>query len=144
MLAALILPQVQRDQLAQEARAAFPRECCGLIEGVTEGEEARAVALHPTRNLADAPERFEIDPAEHIRLLRDMRGTKRRIIGCYHSHPNGAAEPSLRDREAAAEDGFLWLIQPVTGEGAGKAVAFVFEKAGFRPLSLAPKAPEAL
>ena len=46
------------------------------------------------RNLADTPDRFEIDPAEQIKLMRALRGAGREIIGCYHSHPNGSAEPS--------------------------------------------------
>jgi proteasome lid subunit RPN8/RPN11 len=38
------------------------------------------------------------------------------LIGHYHSHPNGPAEPSPRDL-AAAEPGRLWLI---IGGGAAR------------------------
>ena len=69
----------------------FPRECCGLIEGERHGDTAVAVALHATRNLAEASDRFAIDPAAQFALLRALRGTGRDIIGCYHSHPNGHA-----------------------------------------------------
>ncbi|MBU6444102.1 MAG: M67 family metallopeptidase [Alphaproteobacteria bacterium] len=138
MTVALILPEALRAQLAAEARAAFPAECCGLIEGQIEGEEAAAAALHPTKNLAAGPDRFEIDPAEHVRLLRALRGSGRDIIGCYHSHPNGQAEPSPRDRESAAEAGFVWLIVALTGERILVPTAFVFAGGGFRPLVLRP------
>ena len=60
------------------------------------------------------------------------------MIGCYHSHPNGKAAPSQTDRAGAAEDGFVWLIQPLTAAAAGEARAFVFEGGDFRPLPLSP------
>jgi proteasome lid subunit RPN8/RPN11 len=114
----LLLPQSLRDAIAAESRAAFPRECCGLIEGARKGDVARALAVHPVRNLASEPDRFELDPAEHFRLMRSLRGTGREIVGCYHSHPNGRAELSPRDRENAGEDDFLWLIAGVDANDA--------------------------
>jgi len=103
----------QRAQLAREARAAFPRECCGLVEGRRGERGVDITALHPCRNVAPGLDAFEIDPAEQFRLLRALRGTDRAIIGCYHSHPNGTPEPSPRDVAAAGEEGFLWLIVAV-------------------------------
>ena len=114
----LFLPPSLQDAITADARAAFPRECCGLIEGVREGSAARALAIHPVRNLAREPDRFELDPAEHFRLMRTLRGTARAIVGCYHSHPNGRAELSARDRAGAGEDDFLWLIAGVDANGA--------------------------
>ncbi|MGH6888194.1 MAG: Mov34/MPN/PAD-1 family protein [Rhizomicrobium sp.] len=110
MIERLELTEHLRVTLSDEARRAYPRECCGLIEGVCDGSVARATALHPTANLAAAPDRFEVDPAAHIALLRRLRGSGRSVIGCYHSHPNGKSGPSARDLESAAEEGFLWLI----------------------------------
>jgi desampylase len=133
----LVINQALRDQLIAEARAAYPRECCGLIEGVRTTDAIEARALHPTRNLAESANRFEIDPAEHIRLLRSLRGTGREIVGCYHSHPDGAPEPSPRDREMAGEDGFVWLIASVGSEGLSRIAAHLFSDGAFRPLPLA-------
>src|SRR5882672_8442112 len=110
MIVSLILPAVLATQISNEARVAFPRECCGLIEGVSEGNRVRAVALHPTVNRATRDDRFEIDPAAQIRLMRELRGSGREVVGCYHSHPNGRAAPSAHDLENASEDGFVWLI----------------------------------
>jgi proteasome lid subunit RPN8/RPN11 len=118
MIASLLLPRALRDRIAAEARAAFPRECCGLIEGRREGDATQASAVHPVRNLAAEPDRFELDPAEQFRLMRALRGTGRELVGCYHSHPNGRAVLSPRDRAGAGEDDFLWLIVGVTAEGA--------------------------
>jgi proteasome lid subunit RPN8/RPN11 len=134
--ATLTLPTALRAQIAREARLAFPRECCGLIEGLRDGAAVRATTLHPTRNLAAEPDRFEIDPAEHIRLLRALRGTDREIVGCYHSHPQGRAETSPRDRADAREDGFVWLIAAVDGGRDIDLAATTFAATGWCDLRL--------
>lgn len=130
MIASLVLADGLRAQIAQEARAAFPRECCGLIEGTRDGTHIIATALHPARNIATEADRFEIDPSAHIALLKKLRGTDRSIVGCYHSHPRGFSEPSVRDREAAAEEGFLWLVQ------AEKLSGFVWGGGDFSQVAL--------
>jgi len=117
MIARLLLPQSLQDAIAADARAVFPCECCGLIEGRRENDVAQALAVHPVRNLASEPDRFELNPAEQFRLMRSLRGTGREIVGCYHSHPNGRAELSSRDREHAGEDDFVWLIAGIDAEG---------------------------
>lgn len=109
----LALGETLTEQLRREAWAALPRECCGLIEGVLEGSRVRATRLHPTRNIATRAERFEIDPSEHFRLLRAARVEGQLVVGCYHSHPNGRAELSERDRAGATTDEFFWLIAAV-------------------------------
>jgi len=130
----LILSAALHRQLIAEARGVYPKECCGLIEGVRKADTIEATALHPARNLADAPDAFEIDPAEHIRLLRTLRGSRRAIIGCYHSHPNGEARPSPRDHAGAQDENFVWLIASVDASGAAETAAFVFRDGDFAPL----------
>ena len=117
MVSKFVLPPELRDQIIAEARAAYPRECCGLIEGLQEHNRARALVLHPTANFAPEIDRFEIDPVAHLRLLRELRGTERQIVGCYHSHPNGRLEPSDWDSEGMRDDGLVWVIAALDGLG---------------------------
>ena len=135
MLTTFILPPDLRDQFAAEARAAFPHECCGLIEGVRVGGSVRALALRPTANFSEDPDSFEIDPTAHLRLMRDLRGSGREIVGCYHSHPCGAPLPSGRDRERDGSEGFVWLIAALPAAAATAEFA-AFVDADFRPLAL--------
>ena len=58
------------------------------------------------------------------------------MIGCYHSHPNGRAEPSAFDLEGAAETGFVWLIAVLTSGGVCGLGAYVFDGEGFSPLNV--------
>jgi proteasome lid subunit RPN8/RPN11 len=120
----------------REALAASPLECCGLIEGARHSDRFIATMLHPTRNVSADADRFEIDPADHFHALRAARARDAEILGCYHSHPQGHAEPSLRDRDGAAEVGFVWLIAaPHAADGATLA-AYVFDGADFLPLEM--------
>lgn len=134
----LLLPSSLKEQIEAEARAAFPRECCGLIEGVRSGERIEAVTLHPAPNLAEAADRFEIDPAAQFAALRGARANGREIVGCYHSHPNGAAEPSAHDLAGAAEDGFVWVIAGAGGEV--RLAAFLYDAGRFSPLEISGSA----
>jgi proteasome lid subunit RPN8/RPN11 len=131
----LVLRPEHRPQLEREACAALPRECCGLVEGVRVDRKMRVAALHPTRNLADGVDAFEIDPAEQFRLLRRLRGTDRAIVGCYHSHPNSDSQPSQRDCQNPGEDGFLWLIAGLR-DGNATFGAYMWSAPGFVPMSI--------
>jgi proteasome lid subunit RPN8/RPN11 len=137
MIARLILPQALRDRIAAQVCAAFPRECCGLIEGTREGGAACASAIHPVHNLESEPDRFELDPAEQFRLMRALRGSGRELIGCYHSHPNGRAELSPRDRAGAGENDFVWLIAGVTAEGATTWSCYAADQGIWREVEIA-------
>jgi proteasome lid subunit RPN8/RPN11 len=135
MIHTLVLGAALRKAIEKAARAAHPRECCGLLEGTLLDHTARVSAVHAVRNLADAEDRFEIDPAEHIRLLRDARDAGLAIVGCYHSHPNGKPEPSEYDRENGSDEEFVWLIAAVKDNHIELA-AFVFTGDAFAPVKL--------
>ena len=135
-MSGLILPREARTCIETAARDAWPRECCGLIEGTRVGGTVVVTGAHPLRNVAESADAFEIDPAGHIDLLRSLRGTGRQIVGCFHSHPNGLAEPSERDRHSAAETGFVWLIAALTTPDKAAIKAFVFDGEGFKPVPI--------
>jgi proteasome lid subunit RPN8/RPN11 len=115
----LALPAALRTRILAEARAAAPRECCGLLLGHCEGAAAEATALHRARNLAEAADRFMIDPADQFAAQRAARAASLSVIGCYHSHPDGVAAPSPADLAGAGEENFLWLIATPEGVLAG-------------------------
>jgi proteasome lid subunit RPN8/RPN11 len=106
----VLLPQDLRRQILEEARAAGPRECCGLIEGARDGKRFRVTALHPARNLSADTGRFQIDPHDQFAAQRTARANRAAIVGCYHSHLGGTPAPSAADLSGAAEQNFLWLI----------------------------------
>jgi proteasome lid subunit RPN8/RPN11 len=110
--------------MALAAQAAWPRECCGVALGPRREPDliTRFVSI---TNVSARPERaFELDPLEHLKLLRtaDDDGLEQRAI--VHSHPGGGPAPSRLDADhAALWPGVPWIIVPVEAGGAGRAVA---------------------
>jgi len=134
----LHLPDALAAQILQAAARAYPNEACGLIEGADTSDGWRAEVLHESANLAKDPTRhFLIDPEIQFALLRKQRGTERRLVGCFHSHPGGRAQPSATDRAEAYESGFLYVIA-AGGDGVFDLKAYLFdERTGFSELVLA-------
>ncbi len=96
-----------RQYLLDLAAASPEQEVCGLLLG----REGRVEELVAARNVARDPARsFEIDPATLLATHRNARGAGRQVIGHWHSHPNGRAEPSARDAARATDNGQIWLI----------------------------------
>jgi len=121
------------------AARAYPLECCGLVEGLDTKEGWRVFAIHETKNVASDPRRaFLIDPQAQFDLMRALRGSERRVVGCFHSHPDGAPEPSATDRAGAYEVGFLYLIAAGGLETGFTLAAHLFtDETGFTPIALA-------
>jgi proteasome lid subunit RPN8/RPN11 len=133
----LALSRELQDQVRRAASEALPRECCGLIEGTAGPDGIVATALHPAKNIASGPDRFAIDPNDQFRVLRTLRDSGRTLVGCYHSHPNGRAEPSQMDRNGAGEEGFVWLIAGM-GDQETQLQAWVWREGEFQSLPIAP------
>jgi len=134
----LILPHALQARIEALACDAFPAECCGLMEGVADGGALQILALHPARNIAAARDRFEIHPEDHFEALRTARANSRVIVGCFHSHPGGQANPSEVDRQGGGEENFVWLIAALAGTGGPVDVAaFVYSAKSFLPVDLA-------
>ncbi len=127
----LALPPDLTFAIKEQARAAFPRECCGLLIGLRDDEMVRVTALHPARNLASAEDRFEIAPEDHFAALKAARLDGQAVVGCYHSHPNGAATPSATDLAGAGEDGFVWVIAALHSNMAATLASFVYRNGCF-------------
>ncbi len=131
------LEEAHRNLLRREAEQAYPQECCGILVGREEDSAYLVEDVVPSANLSDTPHKtFEVDMALRLRLQKELRGTGARVIGHYHSHPEGRAEPSARDRERAWEEGMIWLIVAVKAGLAVDIRAHLFNNSadGFSPL----------
>ena len=106
---------VQRvlDDVRAHARAEAPRECCGILVGTGDHvlESVRA------SNLETGTTRFQIDPRDHIRALREARARNLDVVGFYHSHPRSRPYPSETDRAESGYADALHLIAGVAEHG---------------------------
>jgi len=121
-------------QFLLAAAAASPdHEICGLLLGQT----GRVDALLPARNVAaDASRSFEIAPATLLASHRNARAAGQKVIGHWHSHPDGKREPSTRDAARATDNGQIWLIIAGGGIGAWAAHTVGAGPATFQPVVL--------
>lgn len=116
-------------ELNRMAEQAFPREACALLVGREHGDGVIEVtAIVAAENVAQMAEHeFELDPAAHVALLRRLREANavERMVGHWHSHPNGRAEPSATDEAMVYDPGLVWVITALDGDGrAGRPRAF--------------------
>ena len=93
------------------AREAAPVECCGILIGRDGSIDDAARA----KNLAGSPNRFLLDPKDHIEVRRTARGRGLDVIGFYHSHPHSPAWPSPTDIAEAAYPDAVQLIVSLEG-----------------------------
>jgi proteasome lid subunit RPN8/RPN11 len=101
------LTRASLQRLLDVAREGSPGEVCGLLLG----SGPRIDAISPAANIHPTPRtHFEIDPQALIDAHRAARNGGPEVVGYYHSHPDGPAEPSDTDRAQAAGDGRVWAI----------------------------------
>jgi proteasome lid subunit RPN8/RPN11 len=118
--------------ILDQAHAALPEECCGLLVGRAD----RIREIWPTRNVSPDPRhRFLVSPEDHFSAQRQVRARGLGVVGVYHSHPAGSAQPSPTDREEAAGDGFLYLI---AAPAASELRAWRFVHGNFHEVRLVP------
>jgi [CysO sulfur-carrier protein]-S-L-cysteine hydrolase len=123
--AATVLSASIRDAIVAQARAEYPDESCGLIVGDAPAA-AGGVALRyePARNKAASPYRYEIDPADLLRLTIATDDADQVFWGIVHSHTHTPAVPSPTDVGLAFYPDALYLLvslseaesDPTTGE----------------------------
>ena len=103
----ILIPKAEFQTLLMEGINAFPSEACGLLLG----NGTRIEHVQPARNVHPTPQtRFEIDPQALIDAHRAARKGGPEVLGYYHSHPAGRAEPSGTDRAMAHGDGRIWAV----------------------------------
>lgn len=103
-----------REELRRHALAERPNECCGLISRAPATDRYPQGRLHLYRaeNAAESPtDSFLIAPRDQFAISKTIEISGQTLVGIYHSHPHGLAEPSARDREIARSwPGLVWVI----------------------------------
>jgi desampylase len=108
-------------------------EICGLLFGTFD----RVDGFQAVRNISPDPaHRFELDPAALIAAHRNARDGGPKLLGTYHSHPNGRLEPSEHDARAAQPDGSVWVIIAGDGLTAWRAVEGGTHHGRFDPIPI--------
>jgi proteasome lid subunit RPN8/RPN11 len=116
------LPQRIREALIAHARAEYPNEMCGLIIGDRSAAEGgHALRFEPTRNKAASPYRYEIDPADLLRLTIVTDDADEVFWGIVHSHTHTPAVPSPTDVGLAFYPDSLYVLVSLADDQADPA-----------------------
>jgi len=116
------LPRPVVNSLLKLAQSKTDKEVCGLISQQANNK----MKVYPVNNIASDPERFfEMDPAETINVMKQIRESQAELFAIYHSHPHAPAYPSKTDIEQAGYPDALYLIISLNTKG-------VLELKGFR------------
>lgn len=104
------------DRIVAHAREGTPAEICGVLGGHREGRTATVTETRQVPNVADNPEsRYELDPAEQVRVMDDIEESGHEVVGFYHSHPRGPDRPSGVDEAQATWAGYSYCIVSLAG-----------------------------
>jgi proteasome lid subunit RPN8/RPN11 len=108
----LKITQSEYDALRKHGEETYPHECCGALMGRFEDDDrvvAEVIRCGNTRT-DRAQDRYNIDPAELVRIQREGRSRGLDIIGFYHSHPDHPAQWSQTDFAEAHWIGCSYVI----------------------------------
>lgn len=108
--APVAIPRELLEAIFDEARRAYPSECCGWLAGprgenradtLRPCENVQAEGEHPSAADRGAEEAYVMAGTDLLELARELDGAHP-PVAIYHSHPNGRAYFSATDREVAA------------------------------------------
>jgi proteasome lid subunit RPN8/RPN11 len=108
-------------------------EVCGLLAGKGDVVELALRTLNAAENPATE---YQIDPKELFAAMRAIRASGATLMGIYHSHPNGSAEPSARDIAEAYYPDVAYVIATNDAAGAVKVRAFSIRDGAAREIPL--------
>jgi proteasome lid subunit RPN8/RPN11 len=113
------LPVEIRDAIVAQARAEYPNEACGLIVGdAPAADGGRALRFEPARNKAASPYRYEIEPADLLRLTIATDDADEVFWGIVHSHTHTPAVPSPTDVGLAFYPDALYVLVSLSDDEA--------------------------
>lgn len=107
------------EEIIEHARRCYPKEGCGLLVGRQAADRFIAVD-----NASASETAYDMEPAQLIGALRDLRAGGERLVAIYHSHPRGPAQPSRSDIERAYYPEAAHLIVSLAEPEHPQAAAF--------------------
>ena len=129
-MSTLCLIRAVYDAIRAHGEETYPHECCGALlgrstpdgcpDGCPDGWCIEAAIRAGNARTDSAHNRYQISPAELVKIERESRRRGLSIAGFYHSHPDHPAQWSQTD---LAEAHWLGCSYVITAVANGKAAA---------------------
>ena len=97
-----------RDAIVAHARRDHPDEACGLVVGPAGSDRAERVV--EMANAARSMTQYEFEPAEQLRVYRELDDRDEEVVVVYHSHTATEAYPSRTDVRYASQPEAHYLL----------------------------------
>jgi proteasome lid subunit RPN8/RPN11 len=105
----LTLDRQVRDAIVAHARRDHPDEACGIVAGPVGSDRAERVV--EMTNAARSMTQYEFEPAEQLKVYRELDDRDEETVVVYHSHTATEAYPSRTDvRFASQPDAHYVLV----------------------------------
>ena len=123
----LHLPRAVYVSLRAHGEQTYPHECCGALLGrlSAEGWEVASAVRTANTEMDSAHNRYQIAPAELVRIALEARRQGLEISGFYHSHPDHPAQWSTTDFSEAHWLGCSYVITEVARGRAARTNSFL-------------------
>jgi proteasome lid subunit RPN8/RPN11 len=143
-MSTLVLPKAVFQALRAHGEETYPHECCGALLGhpVPEGWQIESAVRAGNTRTDSAHNRYQIAPAELVRIERDARRQGLEIAGFYHSHPDHPAQWSPTDFDEAHWLGCCYVITAVAQGKAARTNSFLLAGAREEDKRFEPQAIE--
>ena len=99
------------NSIIRQAQTVWRYECCGILLAHAEVPDAISMIM-PSPNVADGIRRqcYRLDHRVQIRALELEQNNVARVVGYYHSHPNGEPLFSEADLCQAVEEAIYLVV----------------------------------
>jgi [CysO sulfur-carrier protein]-S-L-cysteine hydrolase len=115
-------------------------EICGVVAVDADGSEpgsTRATAVYRAANRHASPMKFEIEPAELLKMYNAIEGRGGRIGAIYHSHVRSRPYPSQTDINFAANwPGVEWIIVGLVDPSQPEIRSYLIDQGRVREVAL--------
>ncbi len=111
------VPRAVADEVVAHARAALPNEACGYLVGLDD----RVTRFVPVVNAQPSPYFYRMDPADQLRVARELHDAGEDVVAAYHSHTRSPAFPSRTDLDEAGLGGTFVILSLASHPPALKA-----------------------
>jgi proteasome lid subunit RPN8/RPN11 len=126
-MSCLCLAKSVFDAIRAHGEETYPHECCGALLGIStpDGWQVRQSMRAGNTRTDSAHNRYNIAPAELVKIERDARRQGLGIAGFYHSHPDHPAQWSPTDFTEAHWLGCSYVITAITQGKAAVTNSFL-------------------
>jgi proteasome lid subunit RPN8/RPN11 len=107
----ILISRSLENDLLSACRLRLPYETCGIIYGTESDKRITAEGYRFIRNASSSQaDTFSFHPEDWVSTYFQAQKNQRKIVGFFHTHPQGTVLPSRLDEQGSIPWGTYWII----------------------------------